>query len=276
LIIPPCYAAVYDETSGASYLLLHDLSETHAAPDTREQQISMVDAVPAAAHIEAVVDTLARLHAYWWQHPLLEKGRFEVGYWTSNAERFAMYLQRRKTSWDDLLAQEGSWFPGDLRELYEQVFEHLPGYWQRHLASRFRTKTNLTLIHGDAYFSNFLYPKQPGAGPTYLLDWQSPTFDLAGYDLVNLIATFWTPARRQEDGREQKILRRYYAALQTYGVQHYSWEELLTDYKHGLIFWLLMPVQDRYGGAGKSYWWPKMQCLVGAFRDWDSQEMLGM
>jgi hypothetical protein len=64
--------------------------------------------------------------------------------------------------------------------------------------------------------------------------------------------------------------------LQTYGVQHYSWEELITDYKHGLIFWLLMPVQDRYGGAGKSYWWPKMQCLVGAFRDWHCDGLLGL
>jgi hypothetical protein len=53
-------------------------------------------------------------------------------------------------------------------------------------------------------------------------------------------------------------------------------DQHLADYKHGLIFWLLMPVQDRYGGAGKDYWWPKMQCLVGAFRDWHCDELLGM
>ena len=40
-------------------------------------------------------------------------------------------------------------------------------------------------------------------------------------------------------------------------------------------FWLLMPLQDRFGGAGKDYWWPKMQCLVAAFREWQCAELLG-
>ena len=132
------------------------------------------------------------------------------------------------------------------------------------------------MTHGDAYFANFLCPKQPGTGPTYLLDWQSPTFDLGGYDLANLIATFWTPEQRHDEDRERALLQRYYTALQAHGIQHYPWEDLVADYQHGLIFWLLMPVQDRYGGAAKSYWWPKMQCLVGAFHDWGCDELLGM
>ena len=41
-----------------------------------------------------------------------------------------------------------------------------------------------------------------------------------------------------------------------------------------LIYWLLVPVQDRYGGAGKAYWWPKMQCLVAAFQDWQCEALL--
>ena len=48
----------------------------------------------------------------------------------------------------------------------------------------------------------------------------------------------------------------------------------MTDYRTGLIFWLLMPVQDGYGGSGKDYWWPKMQCLVAAFREWSCEALL--
>lgn len=70
------------------------------------------------------------------------------------------------------------------------------------------------------------------------------------------------------------MLRRYYSTLCHYGVTGYSWDELLTDYRCGLIYWLLMPVQDRFGGADKAYWWPKMQCLVAAFEDWDGMELL--
>jgi hypothetical protein len=274
--IVPCYAAAYDAMSGDSYLLLQDLSETHAPPVTREQQISIVNGVPSASYIDLVVDALAQHHAYWWNHPFLDTESFYIGYWSRNAERFAQYLHRRTISWESLLAQEAIWLPADLRSLYDQALGHLRQHWEGYLEPRFRTKTNLTLVHGDAYFANFLCPKNPTAGTTYLLDWQSPVVDIGGYDLANLCATFWTPEQRREGEREQNILRRYHTCLRTHGVNDYSWEDLLTDYRTGLIYWLLVPVQDRYDGSSKDYWWPKMQCLVAAFRDWHCADLLGM
>lgn len=271
----PCYAAANDSASGNSYLLLQDLSETHAPPITREQQISIVNAVPPRAAIEDIVDTLARHHAYWWNHPTLATETFAIGYWSRNAARFDQYFQRRQTAWESLRADEASWFPAELRDLYDQVFMHLRQHWERYLEPRFRTRTHLTLVHGDAYFTNFLCPKH-GSGTTYLLDWQSPVVDIAGYDLANLCATFWTSEQRQEAQREVKALEQYYATLQTHGVTNYSWKDLLTDYQTGLIYWLLVPLQDRYDGSSKAYWWPKMQCLVAAFRDWHCAELLGM
>lgn len=274
-VIVPCYAAAYDETSGNSYLLLQDLSETHAPPMTRDQQIHFVEGVPTALAIEQVVETLAHLHAYWWEHPWLGTQAFEVGYWSRDAEHFEAYLQRRTTSWQHLIGKEASWLPEDVRELYERVLTRLPYHWERHVAPRFHTGKNITLTHGDAYFANFLSPKDTRSTAAYLLDWQSPGFEIGAYDLVNLCATFWTSEQRQRDQREVQILRRYHAALQAHGVQSYTWDEMLTDYKIGLIFWLLMPVQDCYGGSKTSYWWPKMQCLVAAFREWNCEELLG-
>ena len=186
------------------------------------------------------------------------------------------YLQRRTTSWQSFLTQEGDWFPAGLRELYEQVLGHLHYHWQHYLAHRFRTGTNLTLTHGDAYFANFLCPKEPTTGTTYLLDWQSPSFDIGGCDLANLCAAFWTAEQRHEAQREDNILHRYHTVLQECGVSSYSWDELVTDYKIGLIVWLFIPVQDCYDGASKEYWWPKMQCLVAAFRDWHCEDLLGL
>ncbi len=275
-IIVPCYAASYDEISGNSYLLLKDVSATHRPPLTRDQQISIVEGIPSKEDIASVVEALAQLHAYWWEHPLLESDRFTVGYWSRTRERFEQYRQRRAASWNRLIAREASWFPGDLRALYERVLAHLEQFWEQYLEPRFRARQRLTLIHGDAYFANFLCPQPPATGPTYLLDWQSPGFDIGGYDLANLCATFWTSEQRREDQREETILRRYYATLQARGVTGYSWENLLTDYRLGLIFWLLVPVQDGADGARKDYWWPKMQCLVAAFRDWRCADLLGM
>ncbi len=173
-----------------------------------------------------------------------------------------------------LWLQQNDWLPTNVRELYERVFACLPYHWKTHLEPRFRNHIHLTLVHGDAYFANFLCPKPGQSGSSYLLDWQSPVVDLAGYDLANLLATFWTSAHRHHEEREQKLLQRYYHTLCANGVTGYTWEEMLTDYRSGSIYWLLMPVQDRYGGADKDYWWPKMQCLVAAFHDWECEKLL--
>jgi Ecdysteroid kinase-like family len=273
-VIVPCYAAAYDPKSGSSYLLLLDVSQTHHQPITRDQQIGIIEGIPAEVDIESTVDALARLHAYFWDHPRLKAGVFDIGYWSRNEERFTAYLQRRKLSWDSLIAQEATWLPDSIRETYEQLFLFLPQYWERYLKPRFQSEKDLTLLHGDSYFCNFLCPKIPGQGATYLLDWQSPGYDLGSYDLVNLHVPFWTSEQRNENQREEKILHQYYETLQAHGVQNYSWEQLITDYKMGIIFWLLMPVQDCYNGSSKDYWWPKMQCLIEAYRDWYCEELL--
>src|SRR5882724_11781287 len=113
-VIIPCYAAATDSQSKNSYVLLQGLAETHRPPVTRDQQISLVEGVPPAADIEAVIDTLAQVHAYWWDHPLFGENVFDIGYWSRNAERFALYLRRRKTSWEYLLTREHTWFPDEL------------------------------------------------------------------------------------------------------------------------------------------------------------------
>ena len=51
-------------------------------------------------------------------------------------------------------------------------------------------------------------------------------------------------------------------------------DDLLLDYQHGLIYWLLVPVQDASDGSRKEYWRPKMQCLVHAFQDWNCEALL--
>jgi len=268
-IFPMCYAAEHDSASGDSFILLQDVSETHAAPVTREQQIGMLENVPPAAHQNAAIDTLAALHAFWWDHPRLKQGQFSVGHWSRDAERFRQYLAKRQAAWQRLTQKEGARLPVQMNSFYDRLFARLPRVFENTLFPRIKSMRNLTLIHGDSYFCNFLCPRIPGSAPSYLIDWQSPSFDLAAYDLVNLLAAFWSSPQRKEHNREVSLLQRYHQALLARGVQNYSWEDLLADYRLGLIFWVTMPVQDGGDGAERSYWWPKMQCLVAAYQDWD-------
>lgn len=244
-----------------SCLLLEDLSETHRPPKSRDEIIAL-DGVPSEADQLAVIDTLARLQAFWWDHPL--QGSLLPAYWTS--EGFAPYAERRRASWlkvrNDL--------PSKANETYERLLDGLPTHWERWLGPRVADGRGLTLVHGDAYFSNFLVPRS--TGHAYLIDWQNGCVELGAGDLVNLLATFWT--REQRRDRERELLREFHRRLVGYGVAGYAYEDLLLDYRLGLVYWALMPVQDAHDGSARSYWEPKLTCLLDAYDDWDCEELL--
>jgi hypothetical protein len=256
-----CYVAEYDEASGTSYILLQDVSETHTPPVTRAQLIAY-EGVPDQVQLEQVVDTVAQFHAFWWQHPLLNR---DV---TDMVEYYSDQQQAQKF-WDSFIAVEGTWFPADLRAMYEEALASLPQLWERFLAPRIPTYTNMTMNHGDCYLSQFLCPNTPTFGPTYLVDFQGSNTDFGAYDLVFLFATFWTREQRKENNREVQMLHRYHEELQSHGVKGYSWDDLLIDYKVMLTYILFYPVWDQTNGSSKDYWWPKMQCLIAAYQDWE-------
>ena len=58
-----CYDAAFSPDTGKSHMLLADLSETHFQTDW--------PLPPLKAHCETVLDSFARFHAAWWDHPQL-------------------------------------------------------------------------------------------------------------------------------------------------------------------------------------------------------------
>jgi hypothetical protein len=132
-MIASCSAAEHDTASGASYLLLRDLSATHHPPLTRDQQLTPGANVPAALDLERTIAALARLHAYWWEHPRLGTGVAQVNGWLRDRLSFERLIQRHTEDWEGLLRDEGDRFPADLRRLYERVLARLPRLWERYL-----------------------------------------------------------------------------------------------------------------------------------------------
>jgi len=272
-LVPECYAPLHEALTGESHLLLEDLSATHV-PATSDRDAQVAGDVPDDDTIEAVVDTLARIHAYWWDHRLLRDGIFPLLDWNGDTTRYGEYQQHRRRSWQALSARAAAEIPPDMHELLEDVFARLPAHWDRHMADRVRDRRHLTLMHGNSYFVNFLVPLPGTRGDTYLIDWQCPTANIGAHDLVNLCATFWTREQRRHGDREERILRHYHRRLTDHGVVDYDFDQLRDDYRSGLIYWLLVPIQDAYGGAPRDYWWPKLRCLVEAYHDWNAGELL--
>jgi hypothetical protein len=258
-VIVPCYATGFDD--GQWFVLLADMSASHRPPVTRDQQIGIVEGVPAAHHLDQVLRVLARLHAFWWNR---SGPAFETSHWYRDAGQFARYLERRGAAWLSVTATH------DLPDVYRRALDALPAYWETWVRPRFDPSRNVTLTHGDTYFANFLCSSSPG-DDAFLIDWQSAEFDLCGMDLANLLATFWTREQRHDQQRELRALRRYHELLD---VPAFAWEDLLTDYRHGIIYWLLVPLQDAADGSVESYWRPKMRCLIEAFEDHHCAELL--
>jgi hypothetical protein len=269
----PCYAGEYDAKNGNSYLLLQDLSETHEEPVSRKQLI-YESIIPSEAHLRQMIEALAGFHAYWWQHTEFgQPGSLTQVRWYRDKPHFREHIERRKREFSQFEKSVGSEVPPAWLELYRLILAKLPQLWETYFEPRVLTFKNITLSNGDAYVNQYLCPKADLAGRTYLVDFQDAGANFGAFDLVYLMATFWTPAQRHHGQREENLLRYYLEILQVKGVQNYSWNELLTDYKLMVLIVMLVPVWDQTNGSPKSYWWPKMQCLSDNFQDLNCSQL---
>jgi thiamine kinase-like enzyme len=272
-MIIPYVAGTYDEQTGDSVLLLQDLSATHHPAITRQQQIQH-ESMPAETTLHPIVETLATFHAAWWEHPQLGTYPMEQDTDFQDEEHFRDYCQWVDQNWQSFLAVESNWLPQDTVSEISEMLRLLPSAWERYFVKRYLTHHQLTFLHTDAYLANFLVPCTDGAGRVYMMDWQGPFIGMGAYDLVMMCASFWTAEQRHENQREETMLRHYMATLQQHGVKDYTWDQLLEDYRLMLMIFLQVPIWDQTNGSVRSYWWPKMQCLLSAVRDHDSLSLL--
>lgn len=266
----PCYAASYDSVSGSSSLLLADVSATHREVSSRAEVRTFTPA-PPLGQVEALVDTLARWHASWWGFG---------GATQLPAERFAIFTD--ETSYRDYAAHcRNAWFhfaeaeptvAAEVAQIYLPLLEKLPLLWSRHLAHRFEDRANLTLIHGDCYFSQFLCPME-GKGRTFIIDFDSVRLDTPTDDLVSL-TTFWQREARAE--YEWAMLERYHNALCRAGVETYAWETFLADYRFSALQHVMYPILGQHGGDEQSFWRSRLSASTATYDTWDCASLLKM
>jgi hypothetical protein len=105
-----------------------------------------------------------------------------------------------------------------------------------------------------------------------LFDWQLWHVDVGARDLAFLIAQHWSPDRRRE--LERPVLRRYHARLEAAGVQGYSFDDLLLDYRRGAVRNLTFPLQLWKREMAPEAWYHRLECALAAYRDLDCDEIL--
>ena len=272
-IVPSSYGARYDMVTGDSQILLADLGATHHAA-TADTDSQVAGDVPPATSIEQVVDTLARLHAYWWDNPLLRDGIFPLLDFNGDTTRWSEYERHRSTSWESVGADLGHPIPRDARQVVEQVFAGFASHWQIYMQDRVRGSQE---PHADA--RRHVFRELPRARRASRRHGRSAGLAVPHRQHRRLrpgepVCDVLDPEQREEGDREAEILHRYFDALVAGGVTDYTWDQLCQDYRAGIIYWVLVPLQDAHDGAAPSYWLPKLECLAQAFDDWNCATLL--
>ncbi len=251
----PCYAGAYDSASGRAYLLFDDVSGTHADRHTID---------PTLTHEMQLIDGFAMLHAAWWEHPALGE---DVGQaHTTDGLNRSLARVREK-----IAAFQVAPYPPDAR--WQTALDHVAETWVPRRYQQMVSGTQMTLVHRDAHPGNFLYPRPayPDTRPL-IIDWDAWRVDHGTVDLAYMMAFHHAADKRAR--RERTLLRHYHQCLQRYGVQSYTWEACLLDYRASIVRCLLFMLSvwrpERQPGDA---WWQIVGRGVQAYHDFACHEL---
>ena len=193
-------------------LLLEDLKKTH-----HQTQFPVP---PTQIECEAAIVSLASVHAYWWGHPPLGEKVF-IRPSENHLQGFFQHCESVYPKFTDFLKDN---LPENRKKIYELIFENLP----KLLWERISPYEKQTFTHGDAHFWNFFYPNNGQDHRCVIFDWQSSGVGIPTRDLAYMIAYQWYREMRQQ--RELPLLKHYHDELMKRQI-HYTWEDLLLDYR---------------------------------------------
>ena len=234
LPIPRCYYSAIDIDTGASVLLLEDLSHLHAA-----------DIVVGAGSTEAehVIEGLATLHARWWDSPQLETISWLPSF-NQNAK-----LLRDMYNWETFLQQVEAYLPDfHLSASFQEVGRGLDQYLDTFCDQL--TKSPVTCIHSDTHLDNLLFGLSVSDPPVIMVDWQLATQGRGVIDVAYFLIRSISPDQRQQT--EHNLLQTYHRLLNQNGVRGYDFTDCWTDYQRA-FFWPFLLVVGAVSVGDKTF-----------------------
>ncbi|MBV9790002.1 MAG: phosphotransferase [Chloroflexi bacterium] len=222
----PCYAAEWSPATGESFLLLADVSPTHITADLPLSWLQLA----------TMAQTLAALHACWWEHPTLVD---LVG--EAPETHFAVDFAECAGYYAELQANLGDQLTPSQRRIFENFLAHGPDL----ILPRIRQSRALTLSHPENHNGNILFPVEE-SGTALLIDWHQYRCWWGVGDLVSVIDRCLSEEQRE---RSHELVAIYYRGLVQGGVSGYSWQQCWDDYRLGLVGYLVLLLQFRTNRA---------------------------
>jgi hypothetical protein len=205
-----CYYGDYQD-SGTAVFLLEDLAPARS-----------VGWEMNSSQVELVVGQIARFHAFWWEHP-------ELGEILRTQDPIAlqklseMLQQQTQEKWEPILGLVQDVLPAPMVQIGKQIVDH----WAA-IGEQLRYQPPQTLIHGDFHGDNLLFAASEVGAPFSIVDWQLFMQGRGTYDIGMLVGGLPTEQRRS---CEMDLVRMYHQTLLEHGVEGYSFEQCLDDYR---------------------------------------------
>lgn len=244
--IPNCYFADFD-SNGYYNIVLDNLSSTHNCERWDDEIVY--------EQYKLALKCLAEIHAKWWSNPDLEKilgNGLSSGDWNS-------YYERNLDCSNKFINKYKEKFKPEHIETYREF----TGYFHANI-DRYLSGKNLTLVHRDPHFWNFLFPKNK-KDDVYLIDWDSYRMDIPTHDIAYFIAVHWN--REERSQYEKPLLEYYYEQLLEKGVENYSFEDLLSDYKISVASMIFLSGMKERIGIPERVWLNQFGNIMDAIED---------
>ncbi len=222
---PRCFDARCSSETGRGHVLLEDLSATYVDAGSSGQVLDEL-ATP-------MVETLAAIHAAWWDHPRLHT---DLAAASQHVNDFVLGVARE--TYPAFAADLGDALPEVWRVRYQRLLDTWPS---QPVAQRLASGKHLTITHGDCHPFNWMVPRQPETGRLLLTDWAVWDIGVGAFDLAYMLDSAWFANR----AADQSLVQHYHACLPGHGVVGYGWEQCWADYRIGKIAFMLWPV----------FWW---------------------
>jgi Ecdysteroid kinase-like family len=211
---PRCYFGDVDMDSGASLLLLEDLTWMH----------NLNSAGGSVEEAELVIRELGKLHGAWWGDVRLDHiAWLEMKGLLTPDQAQLVFIQE----WESFLGKLSIPVTEELLRAGELCARYLSA-----VSVSMYTEPPRTLIHNDVQGNNLLVCGD-GELSLAVVDWQLTTAARPGLDLARFVVGHLDTAERCR--HEDRLLEIYHSVLIKRGVAGYSLEQCRDDYRVSLV-----------------------------------------
>lgn len=246
----------YQATKTRAHLLMQDLNSTHK--ENRNPRYALEEYVQ-------LIEGLLKFHIHFWEHPQLRDktlqhhyGPLKLGIASTadSTRKHCAQLERE-------FARFRKKHQGAIIDEHFDFCQRAIDAWPELFIPRVQTEKALTLLHGDYHFGNVFLPNPPLTRDVAILDWECAQAGIGAFDLAYLLVHSHHSQQRRDS--ERSLLKLYHNTLRYHGIEDYSWDECLYDYRLGLLATLFVPI---HWDAPRAFKLP-----INACRDWACHEL---